>query len=51
MEILVSEIYYILNTPCVNATVLENGEIISFEVIFLNQVQGYKIRKSFLILR
>lgn len=35
MKILVSNIYYILGSPCVNATVFENDEIISFEIIFL----------------
>ena len=35
MKIVVSNIYYILGSPCVNATVFENDEIISFEIIFL----------------
>lgn len=35
MKVLVSEIYYLLGSPCVNATVYENDELISFEIIFL----------------
>ena len=35
MKIVVSDIYYLLGSPCVNATVFENDEIISFEIIFL----------------
>lgn len=35
MNVIVSDIYYLLGSPCVNATVFENDEIISFEIIFL----------------
>lgn len=35
MKVIVSDIYYLLGSPCVNATVFENDEIISFEIIFL----------------
>jgi hypothetical protein len=34
MRIIVSSVYYILGTPCVDALVLENDEIVSFETIF-----------------